>query len=508
MKYSSLKLGLFAMAMSLLSLNANAQLDAFVNDADNGASALQQAAGNAVQRTCGVLAGEGGFQLTGEQGDLFERCNEMVQTAAFLQGDTGRTRSLMISGPELLAVMQQVSGEELHAQNTLATRVTNGQFSNIAGRLNAVRIGGSSAALGGRVAANGSYDDPSRNMPGYRALSLGSGAMTGGGAAGDDDIAGSRWGWFLEGSFSTGDRDETVSEDGFDFDASSVTLGVDYLFDSGVIGASIGIDSYEADFNQSLVVSGGNVEVDGTTGAIFGAIFRDRWYFDGILSFGSIDSDSDRAAFYVSNNPACAPAPCPGVNTTLSGETDGDFIAGGLSLGYDYTNGNWDISPQLSLAYRDISLDGYAENDILGGGLSLAYDKQEIDSLKSILGVAFTGNFSRNFGILSPQFRLEWHHEFEDDPSRLLAKYAVENQLAAQGVVGAAGAGQFSLSPASCISCFQIFGDEIDTDFGVVSAGLSAVFSRRIQIYGVVDSVVGLDNLTSTGLSVGIRGQF
>jgi uncharacterized protein with beta-barrel porin domain len=144
----------------------------------------------------------------------------------------------------------------------------------------------------------------------------------------------------------------------------------------------------------------------------------------------------------------------------------------------------------------------------LGGGLMLAYDEQEVKSLKSILGVAFTGNFSRDFGVLSPQFRLEWHHEFEDDPARLLAKYAVENQMAAQGVVGAAGAGVFSLNPANCISCFSITGDEIDTDFGVISAGLAAVFSRRIQVYGVVESLVGLDHLTSTGISVGLRGQF
>lgn len=508
MKHVHLRLTLFLIATSLYSLTAQAQLDTFVNDADNGASDLQRATGIAVQRACGALNALGGFQLTGAAGDLFARCNEMVSTAAELQGDTGRTRSLMISGPELLGVIQQVSGEELHAQNTLSTRVTNGQFSNIAGRLNAVRVGGSSAALGGRVAATGTYDDPSRNAPGYRDLSLGSRAMTGGGAAGDDDIAGSRWGWFLEGNFNTGDRDQTAAEDGFDFDATSFTLGVDYLFDNAVVGASVGLDNYEADFNPTMLVSGGSVEVEGTTGSLFAALFRDRWYFDGILSFGTLDSDTNRDAFYVSNNPACTPVPCPGVNTTLSGETDGDFVSFGASVGYDYSRGNWDISPQLSIAYRDISLDGYSETDPLGGGLSLAYDKQEIDSLKSILGIAFTGNFSRDFGVLSPQFRLEWHHEFEDDPARLLAKYDVENQMAAMGVQGAAGAGVFSTSPAACISCFLINGDEIDTDFGVISAGLAAVFSRRIQIYGVVESVVGLDHLTSTGISAGIRGQF
>jgi uncharacterized protein YhjY with autotransporter beta-barrel domain len=521
MKITGARIFLLLAVASLYSAQALAQgrppatgpLADFVNDPANGATDLQIQAGNAVQVACVALNGyaqdiglQNGFDLTGTEGDLFERCNEMVMTAADLQGSTTTTRSLNIEGDELLAIMQQVSGEELHAQGTMSTRVTNGQFANIAGRLNALRIGGSSAALGGRVAATGTYDDPSRNSPTYQDVSLDSRMLTGGGAQDDADISGSRWGWFLEGSFATGDRDETVAENGFDFDSTSFTLGVDYLLDSGVIGASIGIDAYEADFNPSMVVSGGNVEVEGTSGSLFGALFRDRWYFDGILSFGRLDSDTARDAFYVSNNPACAPAPCPGVNTTLGGETEGDFVSAGMSVGYDYNRGNWDITPQLSLAYRDIGLDSYSETDPSGGGLALAYDKQEIKSLKSIIGVAFAGNFSRDFGILSPQFRIEWHHEFEDDPSRLIAKYAVEDQLAALGVQGAAGAGTFSFS--NCISCFLINGDEIDTDFGVASAGLSAVFSRRIQIYGVIDTLLGLDHLSSTAFSAGIRGQF
>jgi uncharacterized protein YhjY with autotransporter beta-barrel domain len=492
---------------------ASGPLADFVNDPANGASQLQQAAGNAVQLACGALNayGEsigvgGGFGLTGEEGDLFERCNEMVQTAAELQGNTNTTRSLGLENDELLAVMQQVSGEELHGQNTLSTRVTNGQFSNIAGRLNAVRLGGSSAALGGRVAATGTYDDPNRSSPAYQDVSLDSRVLTGGGAAGDADIAGSRWGWFLEGSYATGDREETNAENGFDFDATSFTLGVDYLLNSGVVGASIGIDNYEADFIPSQLVNGGNVDVEGRTASVFGALFRGQWYFDGILSFGTLDSSTTRAAFYPSNNPGCTPAPCPGVNTTLLGDTEGDFFSGGATVGFDFIRGNWDITPSLSLAYRDISLDGYSEVDPNGGGLALAYDEQEIKSFKSIVSVAVTGNFSRSFGILSPLFRAEWHHEFEDDPARLIAKYDVENQLALEGVQGAAGAGVFTLS--QCISCFVVNGDELDTDFGVVAAGLSAVFSRRIQVYGMIESLVGRRYLDSTGFSVGIRGQF
>jgi outer membrane autotransporter protein len=50
--------------------------------------------------------------------------------------------------------------------------------------------------------------------------------------------------------------------------------------------------------------------------------------------------------------------------------------------------------------------------------------------------------------------------------------------------------------------------EEIDTDFGLVGVGLSAVFSRRVQMYFMYDALVGADNLTSNTYSVGIRGQF
>jgi uncharacterized protein YhjY with autotransporter beta-barrel domain len=509
MKKTSIKFFLILLSCGLGASNVFAQINlaTYVNDPANGASDLQVQAGNAVQRACGALAGEGGFNLTGVERDLFLRCNELVQTSQALQGVPDPQRNMGLTDPEMLAAVQNITGEELHTQTTLSTRVTSGQFSNIAGRLNAMRLGVGSAAMGGRLASAGPFSDPDRNAPGFQNLSMDTRGLSGGAAAADD-ISGSRVGWFIEGSFNTGDRDETAAEDGFDFDSTSVTLGLDYLMDSGVIGFSVGLDNYEADFNQTMLVQGGKVEVEGTSGSIFGALFRGNLYLDGIVSYGNLDSDTTRRAFYPSDNTCPAANPCPGEDDTLIGETEGDYIAAGATLGFDTNRGNWDISTTVSVAYRDIELDGYNESDPAGGGLSLAYDKQEIESLRSVLGVAFTGTFSRDWGILSPHFRLEWHHEFEDDPGRLMAKYAVEEQLAAQGVMGAAGAGVFSLDTAQCISCFVVNSDEIDTDFGLVGIGVSAVFSRRVQFYAVYDTLLGLDNLTSHSIALGLRGQF
>jgi outer membrane lipase/esterase len=478
----------------------------FVNDPANGATDIQIQTGNAVQRACGTLAGQGGFSLEGQEGDLFLRCNEMVQTAVALQTDpTGNRppRDLGLSSPELLSAVQNVAGEELFSQSTMSTRVTNAQFSNIAGRLNALRLGGTSAGAGGRVAYSDPYDNPDKNSPTYNQVSL-----SGGGAAGDYEVAGSRLGWFIEGSFNTGDRDQTDAENGFDFDATSVTLGLDYMLNSGVIGVSIGTDNYEAEFESNANVNGGGVDVDSTSGSLFGAFYSGNWYFDGILSFGSLDSDTDRSAFYTSANTCPIATPCPGVDARLLGSTSGDFFSGGATVGYDVNKSNWDITTSLSLSYRDIGIDGYTEVDPAGGGLTLSYADQTVDSFKSILGVSFSRAFSKSFGILSPQFRAEWHHEFRDDPQKLIAKYSVEELLANQGLVGAAGPGFFSLDTSQCFSCFQSTSDNIDTDFGLVGIGLAAIFSQRVQLYGVFDFLVGSDHMSSSTFSVGLRGQF
>ncbi len=486
-------------------INPNNPLVIFVQNAENGTATLE-AISIAVADVCPNLGGFG--QPAGPQRDLFLRCNEMIATACEFNGVmdpvTGEPvpcgRSLELTDPdELLAALQQIWGEELHSNASLTTRVTNGQFSNIAGRMNALRLGGASGAVGGRVASVAPDSEPDRGSPGYGALSLDSrSSLTGGGAAGD--VAGGRIGWFLEGSFNTGDRDQTGFEDGFDFDSTSLTLGLDYLLDSGVIGVSVGADTYEADFDSALFVTGGDVEVEGTSGSIFGAWFGEGFYVDGLVTFGSLDNDMSRALVYSSTDTCIPPNACPAQNRILTSETDGDYLAAGASFGYEAVRGNWDITTSLSLAYRDIDIDGFDEVDTSGGGMGLRYSDQTIESLRSILGIAFTGNFSRSFGILSPHFRVEWHHEFEDDPVRLDAKYIIEDNL------GTVPPGDFTGS--ACLSCTRFNSEEIDTDFALVGIGLSAVFSRRIQIYAMYDALVGMDNLASNSFSLGLRGQF
>jgi outer membrane lipase/esterase len=496
-------LGMVAAFGALLASHAGAQnLSTYINDPSVGASDLQIATAVAVQTMCGQLAAQGGTDVADPlQADLFLRCNELVATAIDLQTTGPRPgRSLGVGDEGLLAALQQIAGEEVHGQGTLSTRVTNSQFSNIAGRLNTLRLGGIGAA-GGGIAYADPYDDRAIDAPAFGEFAMAGGPARGGGASAD--VAGSRDGWFLNGAWNTGDRDQSANEDGFDFDAMSFTLGFDYMFDSGVIGFSGGRDVYEAEFDDALLVSGGGVDVEGTTGSLFGAWYPGGFYMDAIVSFGDLDTDVSRRVVYASNNPDPLSCQCPGENRTLTGEASGDFVAAGLTGGYDASVGDWDVSTTLSVSYRDIDIDGYDETSAApggGDGLALRFAPHTIESLRSILGLAVGRSFSQGFGVLSPQFRAEWHHEFEDDPVLLSAKYIIEDNF------GLVSEGDFT-SP-DCFSCFQFATDEIDSDFALLGVGLSAVFAQRLQLYGAYDVLLGLENLTSHTVSVGIRGQF
>lgn len=478
-------------AGAALAQQAPQNLEALVN-ASPSVTPLQRSTGVGVQRMCIRLAQAGGAQLPANtpQLDLFLRCNELVETAFGLTGGAGAQvdRSLGFTSPEpLFAAVQQVSGEELSTQGALATNVTAGQFSNISGRLNALRFGTATAASRGRLASLlGPYGEGARPL---------------GGAAGADASAGevgleNRVGWFVEGNYNTGDRDQTPNEDAFDFDVTSATIGLDYNIGSFVVGVSAGYDTYEADFEPSALVAGGDLAVDGYSGTVFGAWFAGRLFVDAIVNYGSLSSDLTRRVVYA---PAVAD-PTLGTDRTIVGSPDGDYLTAGATAGVDFAPGGWDVSTSLSLTYRDVSIDGYDETDLApAGGLALRFAEQDIESLRTILALAVSRSISRPFGVLAPVLRLEWHREFEDDVRVLQAKYVVEDTL------GTSAPQDFG--PA-CISCFGIPTDEPDTDFGVAGVGLTLTFTRRVQAFAYFERVVGLTDLDSNSIALGVRGQF
>ncbi len=515
----------------------------FVNNPANAATQLQISAAAAVQNMCGYLKNNTkttGVLLTtpGPTGDLFRRCNEVIGTATDLNngGEPPPTsappRSLNVSAPQLLAALQQISGNELSAQGDLSTQVSAGQFSNISGRLSALRIGNFGAVSRGRFAdlgpagSSGLGDAEVGPIPVDGAVSLdslqqsglrpvvfnysvgaldGSGAGAGAGyqatpsnAAGN--VSGSfdaHWGWFAEGSYDFGHRSQSTLEDAFDFHAGSFTAGIDYNFGFAVLGISAGYDDYRATFANNGLVTGGDTTVKGASGSVYGAWFSDQFFVNGIVTYGSPKTDMNRTVFYPSNG-TCTPA-CPGVFESYYSNPGGRDYAGALSLGHDSYFGTWDLETSISLSYQRVDTDAFSETPSstgsTGAGLALAYNEQSIDSLRSILAFDLSRPYSTSWGVVSPDLRLEWQHEFKDDQRVMAAKYAYDPTSVA---------GVFT----NCASCFSFLSDKPSSDFGVAGVGITLLFAHRVQAYAYYEALIGETHLTSNAVTIGLRGQF
>jgi len=527
---------LFVRATVVLCLTAAAGLSAqdsqaatplsdLVDNPANGASANVRAAGDAVQGMCSYLVNTKGYTprtvpgvSTPSELDLFLRCNELVQTAATLQGGSAQAnfRSLGLNQAQLFGALQQVTGEEVAAQGSLATQVPAGQFANIGSRLNALRYGTFNAAMRGRASAlnwgTSGIDDTYHYAPdtggnryftrdGGAAQFLHTGMYSADGAASggtapstaaknEEAAVPNPWGVFAEGTYNFGKRDQSSGEDGYDFKARSVTAGIDYNFGSAVAGVSIGYDKYKADFRADGVnLSGGDAQVKGTSGSLFGAWFSDNWTLNGIASYGTLKTDVTRVASYPSLG-TCTN--CGVQNRIFSGSPNGSDLAVGATAGYDLTAGSWNLSPTLSLNYRRVKVDAYDESEFdppgTTGGLAMHFDSQTIDSLRSVLGISASRPFSESFGVISPNFSLQWQHEYKDQSRTINTAYLVD--------ITETGAGKIAVQTAGAAK-----------DFGIVGVGLTALFSHRLQAYVTYERLVGVSYLTSNSISVGVRGQ-
>jgi uncharacterized protein with beta-barrel porin domain len=461
-----------------------------------------------VQVTCAQLIAIGANQLDGdgEENELWRRCNELVVTAA--ERNTGQApipRTLSYTtDEELLAAFQQVNGEEVQASANLSQTASYDQFSTIGARLSALR--GASSTSVTSVAANGGE------------FMYGSG----GGAAADSAAPFGAWGWFVRGTYTSGDRDPSDAtsfageENGFDYSQYGVTIGIDKRSGNSVWGFALGYNSYEVEMQNAAisgietpVVEGGTIETDSVNGTFFFDVASENnIYFSALAGFGGQSFDMARNFIYFSNNTDQANTLVVDQQRLMTAAPDGDSFSVAFTLGRSMGSGSVVFDPYIGVTHDRVKIDPFAEadsgNSSAGetlGGMQLAFDEQAIDSVRSRLGFQISNNVNTSFGSVRPMFSAEWFHEFEDSARTIRAKYAAEDDLAGQGDF-TAGFGE------GCVSCFDIISEAPETDYFVVGLGIAATTQRGFQSFLMLEGLLGHDYLSAYAATVGIRGQF
>ncbi|MBA1147438.1 autotransporter outer membrane beta-barrel domain-containing protein [Ectothiorhodospiraceae bacterium WFHF3C12] len=409
--------------------------------------------------------------LPPEQQVLFDRIEELVHTAnELLETPNEPTdRSLQLDAEGLAESLQWVSTEETAAQGRLAKDTATSQFSNVARRLGELRLGGGGLQLG-RLEGDA--------RPAGFALSSGDGRIGGGASA--DEYAFSRWGAFLNGVYGVSRRDPTDREDAYDADNFGLSAGVDYrLSDALVLGGGVGWSRAEIDFDGSRSTVDGGVDADGYSLSLYGLYDVGWYYVNGIVTYGALDYDLTRRITYPSNNPAVAP-----VNETARADTDGRQSLIGLSIGAQHEVGAASAGGFLRLDFVDIRVDGYRERN--AGPFNLEVDDQQVQSLRSSLGVEGAYRYGTDFGVLLPSVRTAWVHEFRDDSRNVDVGFAAD--------------------PTGAV--FATTTDKPDRDFFTVAGSLAMVLPRGVQAFVDVETVLGLRDTDSTQFVGGVRMEF
>ncbi len=428
-----------------------------------GLSERERAVGAAIDNACPALAALP--SRSPEQEDLLSRCSELVVGA----GDNpDEVREALGQLPT--DVGTTMSGQGIEGVNV--------QFDNLDTRLFMIR---GEKSGGQRNQFNIGLWTPDGTLP----LSFLPSAFMAGAA--EDEQAGldfDRWGFFATGQIGRGEVRAGERSPEFDYDIAGLTFGVDYRFSDRVVaGVALGYSDNDAE----LAGGRGDVATKGWNLSGYATWYSDNaWYVDGTLMVGRLDYDLQRRVRYTITALDGGVTTIDQVGTS---STDGDVFGTSISVGRDWQKGPWSLSSYVRGQFSRVESDGFVERmqaDRPGQGLALAIDSRTTESMTSVIGGRATYILSRDWGILMPNMTLEWEHEFEDDPSRLTARFAFDPTR----------------------SVIEQFGDATDSDYFNVGIGVSALFPGGRSAYLYYEELVGASRVSQGLLSLGVRFEF
>ncbi|HRD65267.1 MAG TPA: Ig-like domain-containing protein [Candidatus Competibacter sp.] len=422
---------------------------------------LEETTDNPNARTIGRAIGGLCFDRAASANFLRD-CDTLIDAAS--NGDSG-------VGLALEQITPTVLGTALDTSQTSAQT----QMLSIRSRMASLRTGVMGINLDRLNIQHGGWTLSGRDLR-YLLASLG-----GGGPSADVDTNLGALGIFASGTFNFGNRDGTENQTGFDFKTREVTLGADYRFTGQfVLGTAFSYTAVDTDMDSN----GGYLDTRGYGLTLYGTYYpSDRFYVEGMVSYGWNDYDQRRNVAYRVQNAA--------VNQSFDSSYNGQQFFADLGAGYEFARGNLSFGPEVRLSYLDMRLDSFQErtgDGNPGSAWAVAIEEQDLQSLVSSVGGRASYLIDRPWGILQPQVEFSWLHEFEDD-SRFVRGRFVEGAVVPDNL-------------------FQLVTDPVDKDYFRLGLGLSARFNRGPAALLQYRTLFGYRNLEDHAISAELRWDF
>ena len=445
----------------------------------SGLNEVQRNLASTIHTICpGLAAKVNASTASAEETNLFIACNRMIQTSNALQGaDSGTGNALPnVTEEQLVEALAEIDHEEVLAHSRNARDTAQQQLNGIAARLAALRSGRARPGAAGLTLNFGGQQWRAEDL--FTALS--------GGAAGEDDSA---TGWFLNGGINFGSKDETSREEGYDFDTVSLTAGFDHrISETMIAGGAVGYAQSESRLDNNK----DSADSEGYSASLFASwLSENGWNIDIFANFGQYDFTTVRDMSTVSGAINAQDAAPPDGNSLTSalpqkirGDTEGTSTSLSLAISRDFTTGAHTFSPFSRVVWEKTDIDGYTEAG--SSGLELDVAAQEPESLEWVLGFDWSKAVSTRQGVLTPQFRGEYHREFKDDGALIAANYTYDETKTV------------FLAPT----------DTADRNYFIFGAGVGLVTQGGWQSFLYYERTSDLKNMVSHVVTFGVRGEF
>jgi len=285
-------------------------------------------------------------------------------------------------------------------------------------------------------------------------------------------------------------KDPTTNERGYDGDAYGIELGLDYrLSDQAVIGGFVGYENTDFDYdkdesgvNFTPQKNSGTNDADTFSLIVFGAYdFTDRIYAEGSFGVSTTDYEFKRNVVFQESTRTTAQT-----NVNAKGTPDGDGYWFSASTGYAFNNGALSYTPYVRASYVRSEIDSYTEKDLNGSGLHMNVDGNTRKSLTTVLGIRGSYSFNMNWGVLVPQARFEYEHEFDEDAQISTSTYVLDASR----------------------NKYTIDGDDPDRNYFNAGLGVVAIFPNSWMAFLNYDGLFGYKDIDRDRITLGLRKEF
>ncbi len=430
-----------------------------------GLTPTQRRMANKLDGMCDSLAQRESNEqsLSIDQADLLAKCRGI--------------RSALNATANQIDAIEELIPDDFAVARTQTLLFANTQYASIMDRLMALRGGARGLSLAGlNVIVDGKMVPLAQIEDMVKKL-LGGGASADASAADEPGgLLSDKWGLWMRGNFSFGEKETTAASPAFDADQWAFVAGTDYRFsDNAVFGAALSYGSSSVDF----ALDDGALDTDSLSLSLYGSAYAAKnFYFDGIFNYSTSSYDASRNITYVDGTGL--------ITADAAGDTDGQTLSGGLSAGYDFLAGGLTISPNLGFFYIDTTIDGFTETG--AGGLNLIYDQQAFKSLTGNAGLRLTYAWNVSWGVLLPHLRVDYVREFEDDVDVFGVRFANDPNAAS--------------TPPVLVAT-----ENPDQSYWRLAGGFSAQFKHGISGYIEYQRLEGFEFVNFQDVSIGLRFQ-